>query len=49
MLFNKTTQYNIQIVNKIIFFKYKTRQIKTTETNKKVSDLSWSSIEKDNI
>ena len=34
MLFNKTRQYNIQIFDKIIFFKYRTRQIKTTETNK---------------
>ena len=28
MLFNKTRQYNIQIYYKIIFFKYRTRQIK---------------------
>ena len=27
-------QYNIQICNKIIFFKYSTRQIKARETNK---------------
>ena len=26
--------------NKIIFFKYKTRQIKTAETNKKISYLN---------
>ena len=37
MLFNKTRQYNIQIFDKIIFFKYRTRQIKTIETNKKVT------------
>ena len=36
MLFNKTRQYNIQIFNKIILFKYRTRQIRTTETNKKL-------------
>ena len=30
-------QYNIQIFYKIIFFNYRTRQIKTTETNKKVT------------
>ena len=29
-----STLYNIQIFYKIIFFKYRTRQIKTTETNK---------------
>ena len=29
-------QYNIHIFNKAIFFKYRTKQIKTTETNKKV-------------
>ena len=34
MLFNKTRQYNIKIFNKIIFFKYRTRELKTTETNK---------------
>ena len=33
-LFNKTKQYNIQIFDKNIFFKYRTRQIKATETNK---------------
>ena len=33
-------QYNIQIFYKIIFFKYRTRQIKTTETNKKVTYLN---------
>ena len=32
-----TRQYHIQIFNKIIVFKYGTRQIKTTETNK----LNW--------
>ena len=32
-LFNKTRQYNIQMFDKIIFFKYKTRQIKPIETN----------------
>ena len=34
MLFNETTQYNIHIFNKTIFVKYRTRQIKATETNK---------------
>ena len=29
-------QYNIQNFETIIFFKYRTRQIKTTETNKKL-------------
>ena len=36
MLFNKTRQYNIQIFNNIIFFKYRTnrsRDFKATETN----------------
>ena len=36
-LFNQTRQYNIQVLDKIIFFKYMTRRIKTTETNKKVT------------
>ena len=40
MLFNKTSQYNISIFDKIIFLKYRTRQIKATETNKKFSLLS---------
>ena len=31
-LFNKKRHYSIQIVNKITFFKYRTRQIKATET-----------------
>ena len=31
-----TIQYNIHIFNKTMFFKYRTRQIQTTETNKKV-------------
>ena len=36
MLFNKTRQYsnNIQFFNKMIFSRYRTRQIKATETNK---------------
>ena len=34
MLFNETRQYNIHIFNKIIFLKYRTRQIKARETNK---------------
>ena len=33
-LFNETRQYNIHIFDKIIFFKYRIRQIKATETNK---------------
>ena len=33
MLFNKTRQYNIQVFNKKLVFKYRTRQIKATETN----------------
>ena len=33
-LFNKTRQYNIQIFYEIIFFKYRTRPIEATETNK---------------
>ena len=41
MLFNKTRQYNIQNIDKIFFFKYRTRQIKTRETNKKVTCLKW--------
>ena len=32
--FNNTRQYNIQFLNKIIFFKYRTREIKALETNK---------------
>ena len=39
MLFYKTRQYNIHIFDKIIFFKNRTRQVKTTETNKKVTLL----------
>ena len=35
-----TRQYNIQIFNKIIFFKYRTREIKATETNKYVTYLN---------
>ena len=35
MLSNEIRHYNIQIFDKIIFFKYRTRQIKTTERNKK--------------
>ena len=31
MLFNETRQYNIHIVDKYIFLKYETRQIKYTE------------------
>ena len=31
---NKTRQYNIQMFDKIIFSKYRIRQIKVTETNK---------------
>ena len=34
MLFNETGQYNIHIFDKYIFLKYRTRQIKATETNK---------------
>ena len=34
MLFNKTRKYKIQIYNKKYFFKYRTREIKATETNK---------------
>ena len=33
-LFNKTNHYNIQIFDNIIFFKYRTRQVKATKTNK---------------
>ena len=33
MLFNKTTYYNIQFFNKVIFFKYRTRKIKASERN----------------
>ena len=40
MLFNKQRQNNIHIFDKIIFLKYMTRQIKTTETNKKVIYLN---------
>ena len=39
-LFNNTKQYNIHIFDKIFFFKYKTSQIKTTETNMKVTCLN---------
>ena len=35
------TQDNIQMFDKIIFFTYRTRQIKATETNKKL--LNWNS------
>ena len=34
MLFNQTWQLYVYILNKIILFKYMTRQIKATETNK---------------
>ena len=34
MLFNKTRQYNMQIFNKIIFFKFRTRQLKAMEISK---------------
>ena len=36
-------QYNIglHIFDKIFFFKYNTRQIKTTETNTKVTYFNW--------
>ena len=34
-------QNNIQIFFKIIFFKYRTRQLKTIETNKKVTYFDW--------
>ena len=30
MLFNKTRQYNIKILDKIFFLKYRTRQLKAT-------------------
>ena len=33
-LFNETRQYNIQIFDISIFLKYRTKQIKATETNK---------------
>ena len=33
-LFNKTRQYTIHIFDKIIFFKYRTKQIKTTKKEK---------------
>ena len=39
-LFNKTKQYMIYIFYKIILFKYRTKQIKSTETNKKVRLLN---------
>ena len=35
MLFNKTRQYNIDIFFKIIFFKYRTREMEDTQTNNK--------------
>ena len=41
MLFKKTRQYNIQLFDKIIFFKYRTREIKATETNTKVTYLNF--------
>ena len=34
MLFNETRQYNIKLFDKTIFLKYRTKQIKATETNK---------------
>ena len=37
---NKTRQYKIEMFNKNIFFKNRTRQIKATETNKKVTYLN---------
>ena len=36
-LFNETRQYNIQMFDKTIFLKYRTRQIKATETNKEIT------------
>ena len=49
MLFNKTRQYNVQIFNKIVFFKYRTRKLKTTETNNYVTHLIWNgSLSKQN-
>ena len=35
-----TRQYNIQISHKTIFFKYRTKQIKATETNKEIIYLN---------
>ena len=54
MLFKKRIQYNIHIFDKIIFFKYRTRQLKTTVTNEKVIYLNWNGsltkiLEKDNF
>ena len=57
MLFNETRHYNINIFYKIIFLKYKTRQIKATEPIKISNslicfcsfDLSCPILEKDNF
>ena len=38
--FNETKQYNINIFDKIIFFKYRSRQIKAREINKKIMYLN---------
>ena len=39
MLFTKTRQYNLHIFDKIIFFKYRTIQLKATIANNKVTCL----------
>ena len=39
-LFNGTRQHNIHIFDKIIFFRYRTIQTKTTETDKEYNDLN---------
>ena len=36
--FIKTRQYNVKTFYKIIFFKSRTRQIKTTQINERVTD-----------
>ena len=40
MPFNETEQYNILIFDKYICLKYRTRQIKATETNKYITYLN---------
>ena len=40
-----TRQYNVQIVNKIIFFKYRTRQVKATQISKFLILIAMAGIE----
>ena len=41
MLFNEMRQYNLQIFNKYIFLKYRTKQLKAIETNNHITYTNW--------